>query len=42
MIDPSNSRLKKFHILVSFSYYVDFILTSFLVGNYYYQEGYNS
>ena len=37
MIDPSNTKLKKFHLLVSFSYYFDFILTSFLVGNYEFQ-----
>jgi len=34
MIDPSNTKLKKFRLLVSFSYYLDFIYTSCLVGNY--------
>lgn len=41
MIDPSNSKLKKFRLVVSFSYYLDFIYTSCLVGNYNFHIGNN-
>ena len=39
MIDPQNVRLKRFHILVCLSLYLDFILTCFIVGNHYYVKG---
>jgi len=34
LIDPNNSKLKKFHLLCSLALFVDFFLTSFIVGNY--------
>ena len=39
MIAPGNTRLKKFHLLVSVSCYMDFIWTSFCLGNYDFQMG---
>lgn len=34
MIDPTNRRLKNFHLLVSLTLYVDFWITSWILGNY--------
>ena len=34
MIDPVNRRLKNFHLLVSLTLYVDFWVTSWILGNY--------
>ena len=43
MIEANNARLKKFHLIVSLSLYVDFFLTSFVMGNYKFIVGdYNS
>lgn len=39
MIDPKNPKLKKFHLLVSLTLYMDFLMTSFIVGNYNFQIG---
>ena len=33
MVPPQNRRLKNFHLLVSLTLYVDFFVTSFVLGN---------
>jgi hypothetical protein len=39
LIDPSNLKLKRFHLIVSFALYVDFFMSSFIMGNYRFQVG---
>ena len=39
LIEPSNSKLKKFHLLASISLFIDFFLTCFILGNYKFQIG---
>lgn len=34
MIDPSNRKLKNFHLVVSCALYTDFFLTGFITSNY--------
>ena len=34
LISPNNRKLKNFHILVSISYYFDFLWICFCIGNY--------
>jgi len=34
MIDPAHKRLKTFHLLVSLTLYVDFWVSSWILGNY--------
>jgi hypothetical protein len=34
MIDPTHKKLKTFHLLVSLTLYVDFWITSWILGNY--------
>lgn len=39
LIEPNNSKLKKFHLLASLALFTDFFLTSFILGNYKFQIG---
>jgi len=42
MINPKNNkRLKYFHLLVSLTFYVDFAVSSFILGNYRFSKGEN-
>ena len=34
MISPTNKRMKIYHLLVSLTLYVDFWITSWILGNY--------
>lgn len=34
MIDPSNRKLKNFHLIVAFALYMDFFITGFIISNY--------
>ena len=34
MISPDNKRLKNIHLVVSFTYFLDLIVTSLMLGNY--------
>jgi hypothetical protein len=39
MIDPSNKRLKFFHLILALSVFVDFMLTGLIVSNYHIMMG---
>ena len=34
MIDPSNKRLKLFHLILGISVFIDFLITGLIVANY--------
>ena len=34
MIDPSNRKLKNFHLIVTCALYMDFFITGFIISNY--------
>lgn len=39
MIPPGSRKLKYFHLIVSLTLYVDFFMTSFILGNYRFHKG---
>lgn len=39
MISPSNKKMKYYHLVVSITLYVDFWITSWILGNYRFQQG---
>lgn len=39
MIDPKNLKLNLFHLILTIVFYVDVVMTCFLISNYYYQRG---
>lgn len=34
MIEPKNRKLRNFHLVLAISFYLDFFLTGFIIGNY--------
>lgn len=39
MIEPKNPKLRVFHLILAFTFYVDVLMTSFLISNYTFQIG---
>jgi len=39
MISPTNKRMKVYHLMISLTLYVDFWITSWILGNYKFQQG---